>query len=169
MPDERRRQSLYRHPLAAVGGAIFAAGAFAFVVLLLIDFTSKTDNPYSSLVTFIAAPALITLGLALFVVAVFLQVHAARKRGEKVKFSLSIDPTDPKYMRNLWVFLILGVILIAIVAYSGSRAYESTDSVTFCGKTCHEVMEPQYVTYQNFPTPASCAWIATSDPARRSM
>ncbi len=149
MADERKRQSLYRHPLAAVGGALFAAGAFAFVVLLLLDFSSKSDNPYSSLVTFIGAPALITLGLVLFIIAVFLQVHAARKRGEKVKFSLSIDPTDPKYMRNLWMFLGLSVVMIAIVAYSGSRAYEATDSVNFCGKTCHVVMEPQFVTYEN--------------------
>lgn len=151
MTEEQKRQSLYRHPLAAVGGALFAAGAFAFVVLLLIDFTSHSDNPYTGLVTFIGAPALITLGLMLFIIAVFLQVHSARKRGDKVKFSLSIDPADPKYMRNLWVFLGLSVVLIAVVAYSGSRAYEATDSTAFCGKTCHEVMEPQYVTYQNSP------------------
>lgn len=146
---EKTKRTLYRHPLAAVGGALFSAGVFLFVILLFIDFTAATDNPYRSLVTFVMAPFVITAGFMLFLLSIWIQVRAARKRGESVKFSLSIDPTDPGYMRNLWRFLALSAVLITLVIYSGTRAYEATDSVAFCGETCHVVMEPQNVTYHN--------------------
>lgn len=151
MNNVLRKRTLFRHPLAAVGGALILAGGFLFLILLLIDLAAPAENPYTSLVTFVIAPAVVTLGAVLFVIGAIVQVRQAHKRGEKVKFSLSIDPTDPTYMRNLWLFLGLTAVLVLIVAYSGYRAYEATDSVAFCGKTCHVVMEPQYVTYQNSP------------------
>jgi hypothetical protein len=149
--DTRPKRSLFRHPLAAIGGALVLSGAFLFVILFLMDITSHSENPYSSLVTFIFVPAIITTGAVLFLWSIRIQVKAARKAGEKVHFNLYIDPTDSRYMRNLWFFLGLVAVLVTLVSYSGYRAYESTDSVTFCGKTCHTVMEPQYVTYMNSP------------------
>ncbi|MEW6411358.1 MAG: NapC/NirT family cytochrome c [Candidatus Zixiibacteriota bacterium] len=148
MADNKKR-TLYRHPLAAVGGAIFSAGVFLFLILLVIDITSPVDNPYRSLVTFVIAPFIITLGFILFLLAIWLQVRTARRRGESVRFNLSVDPTDPNYMRNLWLFLGLSAVLIFLVVYSGKEAYDATDSVAFCGETCHTVMEPQNVTYHN--------------------
>ncbi|MBU0983535.1 MAG: NapC/NirT family cytochrome c [candidate division Zixibacteria bacterium] len=149
MTESTVKRTLFRHPLAAVGGALFLAGGALFLVLLMLDFSAGYDNPYGALVTFIGAPFIVTVGFALFLLSIYVQVRAARKEGKKVRFNLSIDPTDPAYMRNLWLFLGLSAGLILLVAYSGSRAYEATDSNAFCGTTCHQVMEPQYVTYQH--------------------
>ncbi|MDH4157208.1 MAG: NapC/NirT family cytochrome c [candidate division Zixibacteria bacterium] len=149
--DVKSKRTLYRHPLAAVGGALFLVGGFLFLVLLLFDITAGTDNPYRSLVTFVIAPSIIALGFGLFLLSVWIQVRTARKRGEEVRFNLTIDPSDPAYMRNLWIFLVTTAVLLVIVVYSGTKAYEATDSVAFCGETCHVVMEPQNVTYHNSP------------------
>jgi hypothetical protein len=143
--------TLFRHPLAAVGGALFAAGGALFIVLLLIEFTTPAANPYRDLVTFVIAPAIILIGFFIFMGSIWLQVRAAHKRGEKVRFNLRIDPTDPGYMKNLWLFFGLAAGLIILVIYSGTKAYEATDSPAFCGETCHTVMEPQSVTYHNSP------------------
>ncbi len=149
MNEVIKKRTLFRHPLAAVGGAIFLSTIFIFIILLFYDFTSSDHNPYRSLVTFVIVPFFITTGFVLFLVSIWIQVRAARKKGEKVKFNLSIDPTDPAYMRNLWLFLGLCAVLLFTVVYSGTKAYEATDSVAFCGETCHVVMEPQSVTYHN--------------------
>jgi len=151
MGADQKRRTLFRHPLAAVGGAMALAGGALFVVLLLIEFTAGTENPYRSLVTFMLAPFIVTLGVALFLLSVWIQVRLARRRGETVRFNLSIDPTDPGYMKNLWLFLGLVAALVIIIIYSGTEAYDATDSVAFCGETCHTVMEPQNVTYHNSP------------------
>jgi hypothetical protein len=151
MAEARRGRSLFRHPLAALGGSLFLAGGFLFVLLLLYDLTATHDNPYRSLITFLGAPFVVTLGAVLFVVSTWLQVRAARRRGEDVRFRLSIDPSDPAYLRNLWLFLGLSAVLLVLVTYSGTRAYEATDSVAFCGETCHTVMHPEMTTYQHSP------------------
>jgi hypothetical protein len=148
--DERERRSLYRHPLAAVGGALIAAGAFAFVVLSAIDIASDVENPYRSLVTFVGAPAIFTTGVVLFLIAARIQVRKARRAGEDINFVLRVDPGDPRYMRNLWVFLGLSFLFVVVVGWSGFKAYEATDSVSFCGESCH-VMDPQNITYANGP------------------
>jgi hypothetical protein len=154
-PDGREAplttRSLYQHPLAAVGGALIGAGVFAFLILLVIDLTSGTENPYRALVTFIAVPAVITVGALLFLLAIRIQVVRARRRGENVRFNLRIEPSDPRYMRSLWLFLGLLAVLVLLVGFSSFKAYEATDSVAFCGESCHVVMEPQAVTYQNSP------------------
>ena len=147
---ERERRSLYRHPLAAVGGALIATGAFAFVVLSAVDIAADVENPYRSLVTFVGAPAIFTVGVVLFLLAARIQVRRARRLGESVHFVLRVEPSDPRYMRNLWVFLGLTALFFSVVGWSGFKAYEATDSVTFCGESCH-VMDPQNVTYANGP------------------
>lgn len=151
MVDKVTRRTIFRHPLAAVGGALFLSGGALFVVLLMIEFTSAVDNPYRSLVTFIIAPFIITVGFIFFLISIWVQVRSARRRGKTVRFNLTIDPSDPAYMKNLWLFLGLTAFLVIMVIYSGTKAYEATDSVSFCGETCHIVMEPQNVTYHNSP------------------
>lgn len=151
MSKSKSRRTVFRHPLAAVGGALFFAGGALFFVLLMMEFTGGADNPYRSLVTFIVAPFIVVSGVGLFLISMWLQVRAAKKLGKSVRFNLSIDPTDKGYWKNLWRFLGLTAFLVIIIIYSGTKAYEATDSVGFCGKTCHTVMEPQSVTYHNSP------------------
>ncbi len=146
-----KRRTLLRHRLTAVGGAMILAGLFLFFILLMYDLTSGAENPYRALVSFVVAPAVVLAGLLIFLLGVVIQVRTARKRGEKVRFTLAIDTSDTRYLKNLWLFLGLTAVLVFVIAYGGTRAYEATDSVTFCGKTCHTVMEPQYVTYHNSP------------------
>lgn len=145
------RSTLFAHPLAALGGGMVIAGGFLFVMLLFMELASADDNPYLAIVTFIAAPGIVVLGLMLFGVSAWVRVRRARRQGRKVRFNLSLDLSDPLYVRSLWLFLGITAVLLVIVGYTGTRAYETTESVAFCGETCHQVMEPQYVTYHNSP------------------
>jgi hypothetical protein len=149
-PVELERRSLYRHPLAAVGGSLIASGAFAFVLLSAVDIAAEHENPYRSLVTFVGAPAIFTLGIILFFIAARLQIRKARLAGDDVQFMLRVEPSNPRYMRNLWIFLGLTFVFLAVVGWSGFKAYEATETVGFCGESCH-VMDPQNVTYVNGP------------------
>ena len=148
-PVEAR--SLYSHPLAAIGGALVLGGTLIFVLLVGIDLTSCGENAYRSLVTYFAVPAVAIIGILLFLLAMRIQVVNARKRGENVRFNLRIEPSNPRYMRSLWLFLGLGVVILITTGWAGFKGYETTDSVAFCGETCHTVMGPENITYQNSP------------------
>jgi len=144
-------RSLYRHPLAAVGGALVVAGILGFAILAFVDLSSPAGNPYRGLVTFIGFPSVVLLGLILFLLAIRIQVVRARRRGEHVRFNLRFEPSNPRYMRSLALFGILTAMLLGTVAWGGYKGYEVTDSATFCGEACHTVMNPQWVTYQQSP------------------
>lgn len=150
-PAERETRTLYRHWLASLGGALMLAGFLAFIILLVVDLTSGLDNPYRSIIGFIAAPAVGIIGLLLFLISIRIQVVQARRKGEVVRFRLHIEPSDPRYMRNLWLFLGLTAAFVVVFAYAGFKGYETTDSAAFCGEACHDVMGPQNVTYHNSP------------------
>ncbi|MBU1226882.1 MAG: BatA domain-containing protein [Actinobacteria bacterium] len=145
--DGRSPTNIFTFPMTAIGGGMVLAGVVAFFVLMLIDLTSQTENPYRAIVTWLAIPAVITLGLVIAVIGIVVRSRMARRRGESIRFLLRIEPSNPRYMRNLWLFLGLAAVLIVLVAYGGIRAYETTESVAFCGEACHEVMGPQNTTY----------------------
>ncbi len=146
---EATTQSLYGHPLAALGGALMVAGILVFIVLLGLDYIAETENPYRALVAFIGAPVIGIIGFLLFMIAIRVQVSSAKKRGEHVRWRLTIIPSSARYMRNLWLFLGLSGFLVIVLVYAGFRGYEATESVAFCGETCHTVMGPQIETYDD--------------------
>ena len=91
MEKENITRTLFRHPMAALGGALIIAGGSVFILLVLADITFGTKNPFMSLVTFIILPFIITLGAIIFLISIIMQIRAARKRGEKVTFRFRID------------------------------------------------------------------------------
>jgi len=46
---------------------------------------------------------------------------------------------------------VAGFLLLLMTTLGSYRAYEFTESVLFCGKTCHSIMQPEYTAYQESP------------------
>jgi hypothetical protein len=60
----------------------------------------------------------------------------------------TVDLSLPRH-RKLVMFFTLGTFVwLTLFAVGSYHAYHYTESVQFCGATCHEVMEPEYVAYQ---------------------
>ena len=149
IPEEKPElevRNLYRHWLTSLGGALMVAGFIAFVILMVVDFTSEVDNPYRSIVGFVGAPIIGVIGAILFILSIRIQIRQAGRGGEEVRFRLTIEPSNPRYMRNLWLFLGFTSVFVVVFAFAGFKGYETTDSSEFCGSACH-VMDPQNVAY----------------------
>lgn len=148
-PETPASRSLYRHPLNAVGGALILSGVFAFVVLAAIDFTASSENSYRSLITFVAVPALILVGIVIFLIGVRVQIAQARRQGERIRWNLRIEATNPRFRRSLWIFAGLSLSFIAVMAFGGIKGFQATDSDAFCTDTCHTPMAPQAVAHDD--------------------
>ncbi|MBM4047169.1 MAG: cytochrome C, partial [Planctomycetes bacterium] len=62
-----------------------------------------------------------------------------------------LDLNLPKH-RNVCLGVIIGAFVFALMTTLGSyRAYQFTESVQFCGLTCHSVMKPEHTAYINSP------------------
>lgn len=151
MNNQQKNKGLLSRPLAAFGTALVFYGGLFFGFLVLLDLASQPDNPYTALVTFVIAPMVIVVGVILVLISLWLQVRSAHRRGEKFTFNLSIDTSSPRYRRNILSFTAVSVVLLVVIAYTGVRAHDAVDSVEFCGETCHAVMGPEYIAYQNSP------------------
>jgi hypothetical protein len=56
-----------------------------------------------------------------------------------------------KHREKLIFLMVAGVFSIGLLIIGGFQLMEYTDSVTFCGRLCHTVMEPEYTAYQASP------------------
>ncbi len=62
-----------------------------------------------------------------------------------------IDLNDGKQRTAFMLFATGTLLLMIFTAIGGYRAFDITESVSFCGKVCHTVMNPEYTTYLHSP------------------
>src|SRR5258708_16028867 len=59
-----------------------------------------------------------------------------------------LDFNNPSRRRAFFTFVGLSMIFVFMSAFGSYRAFEHTESVAFCGTTCHQTMKPEYVAFQ---------------------
>ena len=144
---DRLIQGLWRSPLGVLGIAITTISITLIMLGMIIDMLGLIKNPYASLVTYTALPALMLFGLFLIPVAVILQRRRWRKYGID-RDQIIVNLSNPKHRFALLGFIVLtvcNVVLLAVISYEG---YHFTDSPYFCGMVCHKVMAPEYTAYR---------------------
>lgn len=147
-----RWRSLARNYISFVGLAIAMAAVVSLTLLFLLEITGSTDQPYLGLLIYILFPAVLFFGL--FVTAVGMLIERRRRwkaaEGEIADYPV-LDLNDPRRRRSLLVFMVFAIAFMFVSAFGAYHAYEFTESVTFCGQICHEVMAPEFVSYGNAP------------------
>lgn len=133
-----------------VGAALAAVSAILIVFLSLVEQFARHSHPYMGLITFIALPVGLDVGL-LLVVGGAVRTHRRLKRGEPTRALPHLDLNNRRHVR--WIATALTVLTLFLFgsAFGSYKAYEYTETVEFCGRVCHAVMKPEYTAYQNSP------------------
>ncbi|NOT47796.1 MAG: cytochrome C, partial [Acidobacteria bacterium] len=144
--------SLLRNYLSFAGIAIVAASFTSIVLLVLMEISGGTENPYTDLITFIFIPSILVFGLFIAFVGALLERRRRRKNplGLVARYPI-LDLNDSGRRRTFLVFLVLAFVFLFMSAFGSYRAYEYTESVTFCGQACHAVMKPEFIAYNASP------------------
>jgi hypothetical protein len=118
------------------------------VLLILIDLTGKTKTAYLGIFAYVLMPGLLMLAL-LIICAGMLWERRRRRRlsAEEIAKFPRIDFNNPHSRRVFFGFIGLSTVFVLMSAFGSYRAYEHTESVAFCGQTCHETMKPEFVAY----------------------
>ncbi|MFA6093788.1 MAG: NapC/NirT family cytochrome c [Elusimicrobiota bacterium] len=150
LPEHRPEGNYFKNRISMAGGilsvVLFAAGFFLFVM----DFLSHGANPYLGVVTYLLLPVFLVSSLLMILAGAWLERRKIL-RGLKSRELPRIDLNDPLQQRWLLTTAGVGALFLLFSAYGSYRAYEFTESVAFCGRLCHSVMEPEYTAYQNSP------------------
>src|SRR5512143_1028006 len=134
----------------SLAGAITALGSlFAFVFLVAIDTFTRDRNPYVGILTYIVAPAFLIIGLTLIFLGWWIQRRQVRRHPEQGAFALSIDLARARDRKYLFLFGSGAVVFLLMTAFGSYQTYHFTESVQFCGETCHGVMRPEFTTYHH--------------------
>jgi len=143
------RNSLFRNWISFIGAVIGLGALFSFLFLFTLDAVANFSNPYVSILTYMVVPAFLISGMA---IAVFGAWVERRRRAKGVgPASLQIDLSKPRDRRVLVTFIAGSILFLLLSAVGSYNAFHFTESVTFCGETCHAVMEPENVTHQHGP------------------
>jgi hypothetical protein len=148
-PINPKLPSLFRNYISFVGAAITSAALVSVVLLFLVEITSKRENPYLGIMTYIIFPSILILGLVIVVLGMILE-RRRRHRGSPSEIAAypKLDLNDPRARHAFFAFLLVTFLFICASAFGSYKAYEYSESDEFCGKTCHSVMKPEYTAYK---------------------
>ena len=139
---------LLRNPISLAGVALALVSLGNIFLFSLIGLIAERPSPYMGILAYMVAPGFLIGGLLLIGVGAW---RERRKKAGEVPVYPRIDLNDPGQRSAVISF---GAFLVAFVMLSGVgsyKAYEFTDSVQFCGQTCHSVMKPEFTAYQLSP------------------
>lgn len=143
---------LFYNKISVSGLALAIITGFTILFFLIVRSGQGEENPYLGILTYMALPPFLLLGLLLVPIGAVRQWRRAKKYGiGSLPEQPRIDFDNPAHRRAIAIFLGGGVIYCVISVIGAYQAYHYTESVSFCGETCHEVMKPEHVAYQNSP------------------
>jgi nitrate/TMAO reductase-like tetraheme cytochrome c subunit len=133
-------------------GVVLVTTATVFWLFLLpITLRGQTESPYIGMLAFLAIPAPFFLGLFLIPLGIWLKRRREGRTGIPPLDRGGLRWSNPEVRRLVYFFGATTVVNIAIASQLSYGAVNYMDTTTFCGKTCHNVMQPEYTAYQNSP------------------
>jgi hypothetical protein len=131
------------------GSVIAIVTLFIILVLFLFSAFAPSGNPYLGIFTFMILPGVLIFGLILIPIGMYFRAKKLKLQKEVPAEKWMIIDLNNRRHRNAVMIFAVGTIIFFILSGIGSyEAYHYTESVEFCGLTCHKVMEPEYTTYQ---------------------
>jgi hypothetical protein len=125
-------------------GLVIAVFNIGFIVFLsVVEAFSKRVHPYADLVIWLLLPGLALFGVVLILAGVRRERRREREGAAAERRLLVVDFNDPRHRKTAMLLLTAFLLLSLLYAFAGYKAYEFTESETFCGMMCHQVMGPE--------------------------
>ena len=147
---QEQRVSVFQNWFSVIGSILSVVFFSAILVLAILDFRSQEVNPYLGIVTYMIAPVFLVISLILIPLGALWE-HRLRLKGEHKQHFPVFDFNNPRHQRRAYFIIGVVTVFLLFTIVGIYRAYEFTESVTFCGQTCHQVMSPEYKAYQHSP------------------
>jgi len=146
-----RKPGLFRNRLSLVGAALAILAMLNLAFVLVTDLTAERPRPYLGMF-YLILPVLIVVGLLLVPIGMLLERRRRRKHADaEIPPYPRIDFNNQQHRRLAALGVVAAIVLLFASGVGTYKAYELTDSVTFCGQTCHTPMHPEFTAYQVSP------------------
>jgi len=143
-----RSRMLLRNPVSLAGVALGIVSVANIFIFFLIDQIATRPSPYIGILAYMVSPGFLILGLLLMLAGLLLE---RRKHAAPSAFYPRIDLNDRTQRSAVISFTTFLLVFVVVSAAGSYKAYEFTESTSFCGQLCHTVMIPEYTAYQLSP------------------
>jgi hypothetical protein len=137
--------SLY-NPISLIGVSLALFGLAAIIILWALDVFTGGNNPYLGIFIFLVFPGVLVAGLLLIPAGAWRE-RVRRSKG-KVR-PMVVDLGNPHHRNAVVTFAVGTSVFLLLTTLGLYKGYQYSESVTFCGKVCHQVMEPEHTAYFN--------------------
>ncbi len=137
---------LSNNVLSFVGVVLVTASVIFWLFLLPTMVSGEVDNPYTGILSFLILPAAFLLGLGLIPLGIWIASRQGRPR-----VLPPLDWRNPKLRRLVTFIGVTTFVNLIVGAHLSYSAVSYMESTTFCGETCHTVMQPEFTAYQGSP------------------
>jgi len=139
---------LLRNPVSLAGVALAIVSLANILLFVIIDAIAVKPGPYIGILAYMISPGFLILGLLLMLAGVLLE---RRKHVAPTAFYPRVDLNDPTQRSAVISFTSFLVVFVLVSTAGSYKAYEFTESTSFCGQLCHTVMIPEFTAYQLSP------------------
>ena len=136
--------------ISLIGVVLVTTSAVLWLMLLPITLGVGVQNPYLGILIYLMLPGAFFLSLLLIPLGIAVKRRRLRA-GTQLQQPLTIDFRRREVLRVAAFFVATTFANLIIGSQLTYSAVTYMDSVTFCGQTCHTVMQPEYTAYQNSP------------------
>lgn len=141
--------SSFRNWISVTGSILAVFNLASILSLALLTTFFDFGGSYIGLFIYIILPGFMIVGL--FMIPIGMRIYGKQLRKAEENGEVKNWPIlnfNNVATRNAAIIFIFGTVFLLIISSVGSyEAFHYTESVEFCGKLCHQVMEPEYTTY----------------------
>jgi nitrate/TMAO reductase-like tetraheme cytochrome c subunit len=136
--------------ISLAGVVIVTTATIFWLFLLPTTLRGETHNPYVGILAFLTIPGPFFAGLLMIPLGIWLK-HKREGRAGILPADLPLTWRNLELRRLIYFIGATTLINVTIASQVTYGAVNYMDSVTFCGETCHTVMQPEYTAYQDSP------------------
>lgn len=143
---------LIQNTISLIGVVLTTSSALTLIAFWIYDFILPgPPHPYVGILIFLILPGLFILGLLLIPLGILRRRKHLRDTGQLPSVYPEIDLKVPMVQHSFEFIVAATFLNVLIFSFAAYKGVSYMDTTTFCGKTCHTVMSPEFSAYQNSP------------------
>ena len=145
--SQGRTFGLYLNWISLAGTFLTVLGFFTGLLTFIIDSLSGESQAYTGLL-YLLYLGLVLLGLVLIPLGMTVEWRRYKRGlGPSLPSGLVIDFHNATHRTTIITVAAISMVMLLIVVVGSYKTFQATESNTFCGQMCHQVMRPEFVTY----------------------
>jgi hypothetical protein len=135
--------------VSQAGVMLTTASAITLLTFFTTTFFGVTLSPYVGILALVVLPGVLVLGLLLIPLGIWLRRRRELRAGTLPTEYPPLDLRRPEIRETLLFVAVMTGFNVALFLAVTYRAVHYMESVSFCGTTCHTVMQPEYTSHKN--------------------